>query len=145
VAALGLDAPDGEHRLAPDADHVRAQREREHRRVGQAEPSAADEHDVLGHAGFGERAEDAQEAELPRQRDVVGERQRRGAAPVPASAPSMVTKSGPPPVARIRTASWSQDSWRPTADLMLTGSPVSAAISSANAMSSSTLPSAAPG
>src|SRR3712207_7913329 len=46
-------------------------------RSGQAEPAAADERHLVGDAGLGERAEHAREGELPRQRDVVGERQRR--------------------------------------------------------------------
>ena len=51
VTALGLDAADREHRLAADADHVAAERERVERGVGEPEPAGADEHDVLGDPG----------------------------------------------------------------------------------------------
>jgi hypothetical protein len=61
-----------------------------------------------------------------------------GAAPVPPSPPSMVTKSGPPPVAAMRDASVSQKPRSPTADLTPTGSPVASATRSTNAISPST-------
>ncbi len=47
VAALGLDAADGQHGLAADVDHVAAQRERGQSRVGEAQPAGADEDHVL--------------------------------------------------------------------------------------------------
>ena len=46
---------------------------------GKPEPAAADEHDVLGDARARRTRVHAREAELERQRDVIGERQRRGA------------------------------------------------------------------
>jgi len=53
VALLRLDAADRHHRLAGDIDHVRPERERDERVVGQAEFARADEDDVIAEAGLG--------------------------------------------------------------------------------------------
>jgi hypothetical protein len=79
VTALGLDAADREHRLAPHADEVAAEREREQRGVREAEAPGAAEDDLLGKTRAGERGVDAGGAELEGQRDVIGEAQRRRA------------------------------------------------------------------
>ena len=50
-----------------------------------------------------------------------------GAAPVPPSPPSIVTRSTPRPVSAISRTSSCQNDRSPTADLIPTGSPVSAA------------------
>ena len=50
-----------------------------------------------------------------------------GAAPVPPSPPSIVTRSTPRPVSAISRTSSCQNARSPTADLIPTGSPVSAA------------------
>src|SRR4051794_15478931 len=77
VADLGLDAPDREHRLARDVDHVRPESEREQRGLRKPELAGSDEHDAVGHTFALERRVDAREAELPGQRHVVGEDERR--------------------------------------------------------------------
>ncbi len=61
-----------------------------------------------------------------------------GAAPVPPSPPSIVTKSGPACRAAIREASRSQKPTSPTADFTPTGSPVASASRSTNSISPST-------
>ena len=124
VAALRLDAADRHHRLAPDVDHVAAEREREQRRVGEAELAGADEHDVLGDPRARERRVHAREAELERQRDVVGEDERRRAGAALAAvdrARSRARARGRAPSARPVA---SQNACSPTADLMPTGRPV---------------------
>lgn len=66
-----------------------------------------------------------------------------GDAPVPPSPPSMSTKSTPRPVSAMRRVSSSQNAMLPTADLMPTGRPVSAASSSTQSSSPSVLVSSA--
>ena len=81
VTLLGLDAPDGEHRLPGDVDHVDTEREGDHRVVRQPELAGADERHVLVQAAAGELAVDPGEPQPERQRDGVGEDQGRGAGP----------------------------------------------------------------
>jgi len=78
VAALGLDAADREHRLAPDVHRVTPEREREQCGVGKAELAGTHEHDIVGDALLGKRAVDAREPDLERQRDMIGECKRSG-------------------------------------------------------------------
>jgi hypothetical protein len=75
VALLGLDAADREHRLPSDVHQVGAERERDHRVVGQPELARADEHHSLLQATLGELAVHPAEAEPERQRHRVGEYQ----------------------------------------------------------------------
>ena len=71
--------PIDEHRLAADVDAVAAEREREQRLPGEPELAGADEHDAVGEARLGEHPVHAREADLERQRHVVGEHERPGA------------------------------------------------------------------
>ena len=85
MAALRLDAADREHRLASDADHVAAERDREQGLVWEPQPAGTDERDLLGEVALREGRVDTRKAELEGQRDVVREGERRG--PRPALAP----------------------------------------------------------
>ena len=76
VAALGLDAPDRQHRLASHVHAVTTHREREERRLRESELPRAEEQDPVRDALLGERAVHAREPELEGQRDMVGERER---------------------------------------------------------------------
>jgi hypothetical protein len=136
VALERLDAADRQHRLAPDVDHVGAEREREQRAVGQPEPACADEHDVLGQAPPRGTRVGAREADLERQRDVVGEGQRRGAGAALGTVDRDVVRPGAglahAPRERLPEAQLADR--RLDAD----GRPVRSAIASISSMSSST-------
>lgn len=128
MAFLGLDAAYRQHRLTGYADHIGTQGEGAEGRRREAQLGAADEDDLLMQARLSHQRVHAGESDLEGQGDMVTE--ASGAAPVPPSPPSRVMKSTPRPVSRIRLAKVSQKSSSPTADLMPTGSPVSAASSS---------------
>ncbi|HVK68139.1 MAG TPA: hypothetical protein VM694_26960, partial [Polyangium sp.] len=71
VAALRLDATDGQHRLAPDAQHVAPHREGRQATVGETQATGADEHDLVLQPGTDERVVDTREPAQERQRDVI--------------------------------------------------------------------------
>ena len=110
-------------------------------RSGEPQLAGADPHDVVVERLRLKDPEHAGEPRSCRAARLVRERQRRRArAPSP---PSMLMKSGPCFVSRIRSASSYQKSSCPTADLIPTGRPVAAAISSTNRISPETSSNAA--
>ena len=129
VAALRLDAAD-----RPSSPRARRSPCRSRARTRTAPPPGspslpgADEHDPLVQAVLGEGGVHAANACL--NGSATWSANTSGAAPVPPSPPSMVTKSSPGPVAAIAPGQVAQNSCSPTADLMPTGRPVASASSS---------------
>ncbi|CAB4322620.1 unannotated protein [freshwater metagenome] len=79
MAALRLDAPDGEKSSAPDVDHVAAHRHCRQRIFRKAESPRADEHDVVDEFTLCELAVDPGETPSEWQSNVVAERERSSA------------------------------------------------------------------
>ena len=76
---LGLDAADGNHRLAGHVHHVATQREGHQALLGKTQPARSHEHDIFRDAPFGENLVDAAHAHLEGQGHVIRIGQRSGA------------------------------------------------------------------
>ena len=79
VAALGLNAADGEQRFPAHVDHVAPQAEREDGGLGEPEPAGADEHNPLVQPAGMKDLLHAAEPDLERQRHMIREHERPGA------------------------------------------------------------------